>query len=122
MRGFLKFHHAVTVVAVVFFALLAAAGVRSTPAVLMVPWEKAFGWSRGTISFAAATGIFLFGFTGPFAAAAMPRFGVRSTVMCALGLMSASALASLMMTEPWQLVLSWGLVSGIGSGCVAGVL
>jgi MFS family permease len=121
-RGFLKFHHAFGVVAVVFFALLAAAGVRSTPAVLMVPWGHAFGWSRGVISFAAATGIFLFGFTGPFAAAAMQRFGVRRTVMIALAMMSGSALASLAMTQPWELVLSWGVVSGIGSGCVAGVL
>ena len=121
-RGFFKFHHAYPVVAVVFFALLAAAGVRSTPAVLMVPWGHAFGWSRGVISFAAATGIFLFGFTGPFAAAAMQRFGVRRTLMLALALMSGSALASLMMTQPWELVLSWGVVSGIGSGCVAGVL
>ena len=29
------------VVAVVFFALLAAAGLRSTPGVLMVPWGQA---------------------------------------------------------------------------------
>jgi predicted MFS family arabinose efflux permease len=121
-RGFLKFHHAVLVVAVVFLALLSAAGVRSTPAVLMVPWGQAFGWSRGVISFAAATGIFLFGFTGPFAAAAMQRFGVRRTVLFALALMSASALSSLLMTQSWQLILSWGVVSGIGSGCVAGVL
>ncbi len=121
-RGFLKFHHAFAVVAVVFFALLAAAGVRSTPAVLMVPWGQDFGWSRAVISFAAATGIFLFGMTGPFAAAAMQRFGVRRTVMCALALMSGSALVSLMMREPWQLILTWGIASGIGSGCVAGVL
>ncbi len=121
-RGFFKFHHAVPVVAIAFFALLAAAGVRSTPAVLMVPWSNAFGWSRGVISFAAATGIFLFGLTGPFAAAAMQRFGIRRTVMGALALMSGSALASLMMTASWQLVLSWGVLSGIGSGCIAGVL
>ncbi len=121
-RGFLKFHHAYVVVAVVFFALLAAAGVRSTPAVLMVPWGNDFGWSRAVISFAAATGIFLFGITGPFAAAAMQRFGVRPTVMCALALMSGSALVSLMMHESWQLILTWGIASGIGSGCVAGVL
>jgi predicted MFS family arabinose efflux permease len=121
-RGFLNFYHAIPVVAVVFLALLAAAGVRSTPAVLMLPWGNAFGWSRSVISFAAATGIFLFGFTGPFAAAAMQRFGVRRTVLFALALMSASALSSLAMTQRWELILSWGVVSGIGSGCVAGVL
>src|ERR1700749_2588761 len=106
-RGFLKFHHAFVVVAVVFFALLAAAGVRSTPAVLMVPWGQDFGWSRAVISFAAATGIFLFGMTGPFAAAAMQRFGVRRTVLAAMVLMSPSTGASLLMTRSWQLILLW---------------
>ena len=80
---------------VIFVALLAAAGVRSTPGVLLVPWGQAFGWSRSVISFAAPVGIFLFGLTGPFAAAAMQRFGVRKVVMAALALMSLSAAASL---------------------------
>ena len=115
-------HYALAVVAVIFTALLAAAGLRSTPGVLMVPWGAAFGWSRATISFAAATGIFLFGLTGPFAAAAMQRFGIRATVMVALALMSLSSAASLFMTAPWQLVATWGVVSGIGSGCVTNVL
>ena len=115
-------HYALAVVAVIFVALLAAAGLRSTPGVLMVPWGTAFGWSRGTISFAAATGIFLFGLTGPFAAAAMQRFGIRATVMVALAMMSVSSAASLFMSQPWQLVLTWGVVSGIGSGCITNVL
>ncbi len=115
-------HYALAVVAVIFVALLAAAGLRSTPGVLMVPWGQAFGWSRASISFAAATGIFLFGLTGPFAAAAMQRFGIRATVIAALAMMCLSSTASLFMTQTWQLVLSWGLVSGIGSGCITNVL
>src|SRR5438067_1446564 len=115
-------HYALAVVAVIFTALLAAAGLRSTPGVLMVPWGQAFGWSRQTISLAAATGIFLFGLTGPFAAAAMQRFGIRATVMVALAMMALSSAASLFMTAPWQLVLTWGVVSGIGSGCITNVL
>jgi MFS family permease len=115
-------HYALAVVAIIFVALLAAAGLRSTPSVLMVPWGQAFGWSRATISFAAACGIFLFGLTGPFAAAAMQRFGIRATMMVALAMMSLSSAASLFMTKPWQLVLTWGVVSGIGSGCITNVL
>lgn len=114
--------YAIVVVAIVFLALLAAAGLRASPAVLMVPWEKAFGWSRATISFAAATGICLYGLTGPFAAAAMQRFGVRATVAAALALMSGATAASLWMTASWQLVLLWGVLSGMGSGCIANVL
>jgi len=30
---------------------MAAAGVRATPSVLIVPLEQSFGWSRDTISF-----------------------------------------------------------------------
>jgi len=121
-RRFFGQHYAMAVAAVIFVALLAAAGLRSTPGVLMVPWEQAFGWSRQTISFAAATGIFLFGLTGPFAAAAMQRFGIRATIITALAMMSLSSAASLFMSQSWQLVLTWGVVSGIGSGCVTNVL
>jgi predicted MFS family arabinose efflux permease len=115
-------HYAVTVTGMVFIALLAAAGLRAGPGVLMVPWEQAFGWSRSVTSFTAAVGIFLFGMTGPFAAALMQRFGIRATVLAALALMSASTALSLLMTQAWQLVLLWGVLSGLGSGCIAPVL
>ncbi|MDB5714934.1 MAG: transporter [Sphingomonadales bacterium] len=110
------------VVGVTFVALLISAGMRATPGVLMIPLELHFGWSRATISFAAAVGIFLYGLVGPFAAALMQSIGIRRTMMGGLALMSAPTFASLWMTEPWQYVLSWGVFSGIGTGCVASVL
>ncbi len=113
---------ALIVVAVTFVALLVSAGVRAVPGVLILPLERSFGWSRDTISAAAALGIFLYGMTGPFAAALMNRFGVRRTMLCALALLSASAALSAFMTAPWQLMATWGLMSGIGTGCVAVVL
>jgi predicted MFS family arabinose efflux permease len=110
------------VVAVVFLALLVSAGLRATPGVLILPLEAAFGWDRASISLAAAIGIFLYGLVGPFAAALMLRFGIRRMVLCALALMAASSGASALMTSRWQLVLFWGVLSGLGSGCVAMVL
>lgn len=114
--------YALMVAAVTFICLLAAAGVRSAPSVLMVPWERAFGWDRSTISLSAGIGIFLYGLMGPFAAALMQSIGVRRTLSGALALMSLSAALSLFMHEPWQLIATWGVLSGIGSGCVALVL
>ncbi|HEY4973196.1 MAG TPA: MFS transporter, partial [Steroidobacteraceae bacterium] len=76
------------VVAVVFLALMASAGLRATPGVLILPLETAFGWDRASISLAAAIGIFLYGLIGPFGAALMLRFGIRRTVLCALALMA----------------------------------
>src|SRR5215470_2885801 len=114
--------YAFVVVAVIFLSLLAAAGLRSAPGVLILPLERAFGWSRDTVSLAAAIGIFLYGLVGPFAAALMQSFGVKRTLVTALLLMSASTVASSLMSEPWQYVLTWGVLSGLGSGCVAIVL
>jgi predicted MFS family arabinose efflux permease len=110
------------VVAVVFLALMISAALRSTPGVLILPLEAAFGWDRTSISLAAAIGIFLYGLIGPFGAALMLRFGIRRTVLCALALMAASSAGSALMTSRWELILSWGVLSGLSTGCVAVVL
>jgi predicted MFS family arabinose efflux permease len=110
------------VVAVVFVALMISAGMRATPGVLILPLESAFGWDRASISLAAAIGIFLYGLIGPFGAALMLRFGIRRTVLCALAVMAASSAGSALMTSRWQLVLCWGVLSGLSTGCVAVVL
>jgi MFS family permease len=114
--------YAFVIAAVVFVALLCAAALRSSTGVLMTPWEKAFGWNRAEISTAAAVGIFLYGLAGPFAAAVIARIGVRKTLVGALALMSGATALTLLVREPWQLVLTWGLLSGLGSGFVAMVL
>lgn len=114
--------YAFVVAGVIFLALLAAAGVRAAPGVLIRPLGDAFGWSRDTISLSAALGIFLYGMVGPFAAALMQAVGVRRTLIGALALMAVSISASAWMSQPWHLMVTWGLFSGLGSGCVAIVL
>ena len=110
------------VVAVTFLALLVSAGVRSTPGVLMTPLRLNFGWDRTAISFGAAVGILLYGLVGPFAAALMLSIGIRRTMLGGLVLMSLATFASLWMRAPWQFVLTWGVMSGLGTGAVASVL
>lgn len=114
--------YAVLAAAVTFVALLVSAGLRSAPGVMMLPLEQHFGWDRATISAAAAIGILLYGLVGPFAAALMLSIGIRRTMLGGLTLMSVATFASLWMTQPWHYVLSWGVVSGLGSGAVASVL
>jgi MFS family permease len=115
-------NYAFVVAGTVFLALMVAAALRSSTGVLMTPWERAFGWDRATISLAAAVGIFLYGLAGPFAAAVMQSFGVRRTVVGALAVMAVATALTLLVREPWQLVATWGVLSGLGSGCVAMVL
>ncbi|WP_164895590.1 MULTISPECIES: MFS transporter [unclassified Mesorhizobium] len=114
--------YAFVVVGVIFLSLLVAAGLRSAPAVMMLPLENSFGWRRDIISLAAGVGILLYGLTGPFAAALMERIGLRRTLLASLVVMSGSTALSLLMTKPWHLFITWGVFSGIGSGAVASVL
>ena len=81
-----KIHPGWIAVAVTFVTLMATAGFRSAPSVLIVPLEDAFGWSRSDISLAIAINVLLFGLVSPFAAALMEKFGIRKVVMSALTL------------------------------------
>jgi sugar phosphate permease len=117
-----RVHYAWVVAAVTFVALLGAAGFRATPSILIVPLQNEFGWNRAVISVAVSINLILFGLMGPFAAALMDRFGLRAVTVGALITISAGALATTVMTAPWQLYLLWGVVVGIGTGCMASVL
>lgn len=114
-----RVHYAWISVGVVFLVLLAAAGTRATPSVMMLPLEHEFGWSRGTISLAISINLALYGLTGPFSAAAMQRFGVRPTVLAALGALAAGVALSALMTRPWQMILIWGVLVGGATGVSA---
>jgi sugar phosphate permease len=117
-----QLHYGWIIAAVTFVTLLAAAGVRATPSVLIVPLEQEFGWSRQTISFAVALNIFLYGMIGPFAAAIMERFGIRRTMCCALAVIATGVALTPLMRQSWQLILLWGVVVGSGTGVTAMVL
>jgi sugar phosphate permease len=117
-----RVHYAWIVAAVTFVALMGAAGFRATPALLIVPLEDEFGWNRAVISVAVSINLILFGLTGPFAAALMDRFGLRVVTVGALITVATGALLTTVMTEAWQLYLLWGVVVGLGTGCMASVL
>jgi sugar phosphate permease len=122
MAGLRRIHYAWVIAAVTFVALMGAAGFRATPGVLIVPLQNEFGWNRAVISVAVSINLILFGLTGPFAAALMDRFGLRVITVGALITVSSGALLTTVMNSPWQLYLLWGVVVGLGTGCMASVL
>ena len=117
-----KLHYAWIVAGVTFFVLLATAGIRATPAVLMVPLEHEFGWTRAAISGAIAINIALFGLIGPFAASFIDKYGLRRMVLIALALLTCGVALSSTMHAQWQLTLFWGVLVGSGTGVTAMVL
>ncbi len=114
-----RFHYAWVAVAVSFLVMLITAATRATPSIMMVPLEQDFGWTRSSISLALSINLALFGLMGPFAAAAMERFGLRRTVLCALSLLATAVALSNFMQQSWQMSVLWGVIVGCSTGATA---
>ena len=115
----MRIHRAWLIAGVTFLALIAAAAFRSTTSVLFEPLESEFGWSRTDTSLAVSVNLIVYGLTAPFAAVLMERFSVRRVATLALGLVALGSGLTPTMTQSWQLVLYWGVLIGLGTGCTA---
>ena len=114
-----RIHPGWIVALVAFLALVGAAGFRAAPSVLMLPLEDEFGWSRGELSMAVSVNLLFYGLMAPFAAALMARFGLRRVTTIALLFVAAGAALSTLATAPWMLLLTWGVLIGLGTGSMA---
>lgn len=114
-----RIHPAWFVAATALIALIGAAGFRAAPGVLMIPLEQEFGWSLGEMSLAVMLNLLLFGLTAPFAAALMQRFGIRAVTATALLIIAAGSALTVFVHAPWQLLFTWGLFIGLGTGSMA---
>lgn len=116
------FFYGWVIVAVTAVTLFVSAGVRSAPGVFILPLEQDMGWSRSAISFAVSIGLIVLGLAGPFSGWLMDRFGPKRVTLVGLVLVVAAMVSSYAITELWQLNLLWGVLSGLGTGMVGGVL
>ncbi|MFP3577957.1 MFS transporter [Arthrobacter sp. fls2-241-R2A-200] len=114
-----RLHPAWMVAVVAFLALVGAAGFRAAPGVLMVPLQQEFGWSTTVLSLAVSINLVLFGLTAPFAAALMERFGIRKVTSLALCLIGLGSALTVFVNQSWQILLTWGVLIGLGTGSMA---
>ncbi len=114
-----RVHPAWIVALVALIALIGAAGFRAAPGVLMLPLQEEFGWSTAELSLAVTVNLLLFGLTAPFAAALMQRFGIRVVTVTALLVIGAGSALSVFVATPAQLILTWGVLIGLGTGSMA---
>lgn len=115
----IRWHRAWLVAAITFLVLLTSAAFRSSVGVLVVPFEDEFGWTRSATSIAVAVNLILYGLTAPFATALMERFGIRNIAVGALTFIAIGTGLTTVMTNPWHLVLLWGVIVGLGVGATA---
>ena len=115
-------HYGWVIIGVTFLTSLTTAGAVGVPGALILPLTKEFGWDTAQISTALAIRLVLFGLMGPFAAALIERYGVRRIILTAICTIIAGLLLALVMSQAWHLIVSWGLVVGVGTGLTAMVL
>nr|WP_031431363.1 MFS transporter [Methylomicrobium agile] len=117
-----RLHYAWIVLAVTFACLFFAATLRSLPGILMLALEHEFGWTRDTISGAAALNLLLFGISGPWLGRWMDLYGPKRVCLVSIALLALAAGACTIASELWQWYLLWGVMAGIGSGGTSIVL
>lgn len=109
-------HYAWIILAVTFSCLFVGSALRSVPGIIMLSLEKEFHWGRETISGAVAVNLFLFGLAGPFLGRLMDMYGVKTITVLLIVMVVLGAGSSVLMQQPWQFYLLWGVVIGAGSG------
>src|SRR3954453_22883321 len=101
-------HYGWAMVGVTFLTALISASTVGAPGVFIVPLQQEFGWSTAQISSALSVRFLLFGLRAPLAAALLNRYGLRNVTLAAQLIVVSALVASLGMTQVWQLVLLWG--------------
>ena len=118
----LPFFYGWLVVALSFMTSLTSSGTRSALTVMIRPLETEFGWSRAAISSAASLNLLILGLTSPLGGWLLDRFGPRRMMLVSLTLMIMGITATTMMQDLWHLILFWGVLTGVGSGLLGGIL
>jgi MFS family permease len=117
-----RIHYSWVILFIAFFSIITAGIIRSSSGVFIVPFENEFGWDRSTISFAFAISLLLYGISGPFMAALIEVIGLKKMMILAMATLLMGILLTFFMVKPWQLVLTWGIIIGLGSGLFLTVL
>ncbi len=115
----MRIHRAWLVAIATMLTLIGASAFRSTTSVQFMPIEMEFGWTRSITSGAVALNILVYGLTAPFAAVIMARFGAKRVALAALSLIASGTLLTVVMHNAWELYLDWGILVGVGTGCLA---
>ncbi|MDR7071645.1 MFS transporter [Fictibacillus barbaricus] len=117
-----RIHYSWVILSIAFFSIIVAGIVRSSSGVFIDPFEKEFGWDRSVISLAFAVGLFLYGISGPFMAALVEVFGIKKVMLISMATLLTGTLLTFIMQHPWQLIIIWGIIIGLGSGLFLTVL
>ena len=103
------------VVAAVTFIVFVTVGARNAFGVFVIPMSDEFGWSRFTISMAAATGVLLNGLSQPFMGRVFDRTGGRKLILITLITLGLATILLSLTFHILFLVFMFGFVAAMAS-------
>ena len=101
------------IVATCIFVAFVTNGARNSFGIFVLPMSEDFGWSRGTISFAAALGFLVNGLTQPFMGKLLDRFGGRKVIISSLALFGLATVVLSLTFHLLFLIFIFGFVSSV---------
>jgi OFA family oxalate/formate antiporter-like MFS transporter len=82
------------------------------------PLSDAFGWNKSDVFLTYSIAIFVFAFTTMFAGRLQDRVGPRLVATLGILMYSGGLILTSMVSELWQLYLTYGILAGTGVGFV----
>jgi MFS family permease len=102
-------------VAAGFTVLFVASGVNFSFGILFKPILAELGSDRATLALAATASLLVNAAGQPLFGALIDRFGPRRVILPSLGLMALGTGLVALAGRPWQVVLLYGVVAGVGN-------
>ena len=107
------------IVLFIFLALGMVFSARSALGLIMPTWEQDLGWDRTFISSGGSIVLVFMTLISPLAGNLLDRIGPRPVVAGALLCVGASISSTSLMTQPWQFILLFCFIGGLGYGSLA---
>ena len=107
------------IVLFIFLALGMVFSARSALGLIMPTWEQDLGWDRTFISSGGSIVLVFMTLISPLAGNLLDRIGPRPVVAGALLFVGASISSTSLMTQPWQFILLFCVIGGLGYGSLA---
>lgn len=87
---------------------------------LMMPfWQADMGWSYGFVATAGAAMLTTMAISAPVAGLMLDKYGARTVYSIGMCLVGVAFILCSMMTEPWQLLLLFSVMGGMGFSAIS---
>ncbi|HZR71610.1 MFS transporter [Bradyrhizobium sp.] len=114
----LPFFYGWIIITVTFVTMAIGVNARTAFSLLFPPILGEFGWDRGVTAGAFSFGFVVSAVASPLIGRLMDRFGPRSVMELGVALMACGLLLAPLLSEPWHLYLTIGVLVGAGSICL----